>query len=144
MPIRTQAKRDRDPSYKRSPRILGQWAEGVVRGLVQHACTAPGQKGDAVSPNRAQAYRRVIHTLDDLGPSKLLAEEQERIREAMDTLIFCSSLSDDLGARNALEDAGSLCRSLVESGRWEEITAMRLLDDLYGCGPELEPVVEVA
>jgi hypothetical protein len=97
-----------------------------------------------MSPNRAQAYRRVINTLDDLGPSKLQAVEQDRIREAMDTLIFCAELSGDGGARQALEDAGSLCRSLVESGRWEEITAMRLLDDLYGCGPEPEPAVEVA
>jgi hypothetical protein len=95
-----------------------------------------------VSPNRAQSYRRVIRTLDDLGPSKLQSTEQERIRDAMDTLIFCSSLTDDPGAQQALEDAGSLCRTLVESGRWQEITAMRLLDDLYGCGPEPEPEAE--
>ena len=68
-----------------------------------------------MSPNRAKSYQRVIRTLDDLGPSKLQSTEQDRIRDAMDTLIFCPSLTDDAGAQRALEDAGSLCRTLVEN-----------------------------
>ncbi len=89
-----------------------------------------------MSPERAQAYRRVIQTLDQLGPSKLWREEQERIRYAADTLIFCADLATDEAARDALEDAGRLCSALVESGRWESKTAARLTSDLSECGPE--------
>jgi hypothetical protein len=88
-----------------------------------------------MSPDRTHSYRRVIQTLNELGPSKLLAGEQERIRDAADNLIFSSDLAGDPAARQALEDAHELCRALVESGRWEQVTATRLADDLYGCGP---------
>ena len=37
---------------------------------------------------RTQAYGRVVKTLDELGPSKLLPAEQARIREAADCLFF--------------------------------------------------------
>jgi hypothetical protein len=89
-----------------------------------------------VSPERTQAYQRVIQTLDQLGPSKLWGDEQERIRYAADTLIFSANLIEDEAARDSLEDAGRLCSALVESGRWESITAARLASDLSECGPE--------
>lgn len=89
-----------------------------------------------MSPERTQAYRRVITTLDQVGPSKLWSEEQERIRFAADTLIFSFDLVRDGAARDALEDAGRLCAALVESGRWESVTAARLASDLSECGPE--------
>jgi hypothetical protein len=89
-----------------------------------------------VSPERTQAYRRVITTLNELGPSKLWAGERERIRYAADTLIFSADLIEDEAARDALEDAGRLCSSLVQSGRWESVTAARLASDLSECGPE--------
>jgi hypothetical protein len=88
-----------------------------------------------MSPERTLAYRRVINILTDLGPSKLLGGEQDRIRLAADNLIFSSDLLEDLAAREALEDAESLCRALVESGRWEQVTATRLATDLHECGP---------
>jgi hypothetical protein len=88
-----------------------------------------------MSPERAQAYRRVTQTLEDLGPAKLLDHEQEQIRFAADGLIFSSDLAEDEAAREALDAAESLCGALVQSGRWEQITATRLLDDLYACGP---------
>lgn len=88
-----------------------------------------------MSPNRTQAYRRVIHTLDELGPSKLQPAEQDRVRLAADNLIFSSDLTTDAAALAALEDIHSLCDLLVESGRWEPITAARLADDLRQCGP---------
>jgi hypothetical protein len=94
-----------------------------------------------MSPKRTQAYRRVIHTLEQLGPSKLLAGEQDRIRYAADNLIFSSDLGADVAAQEAMDDAGRLCRALVESGRWEQVTAARLADDLYACGPA--PVAEL-
>jgi hypothetical protein len=91
-----------------------------------------------MSPERTQAYKRVMRTLSDLGPSKLLADEQERIRSAADTLIFCSGLSDEPAADQATADADELCRDLVASGRWERVTAERLANDLRACGPRAD------
>ena len=88
-----------------------------------------------MSPERTQAYRRVMHTLDDLGPSKLLADEQDRVRHAADSLIFSSDASADSAAQEALADTELLCHSLVDSGRWEQVTADRLGADLRACGP---------
>ena len=88
-----------------------------------------------MSPERTNAYRRVIHTLDELGPSKLQSVEQDRIRHAADNLIFSSDLGD-AAAREALDDAGELCAALVDSGRWEPVTAARLEHDLRACGPD--------
>jgi hypothetical protein len=87
-----------------------------------------------MSPERTQAYRRVIRTLEELGSTKLLGEEQDRFREAADTLIFSSEPLDQ-EALGALSDAERLCRALVDSGRWQEVTAMRLADDVADCGP---------
>jgi len=78
-----------------------------------------------------------MHTLDELGPSKLLDEEQDRIRHAADNLIFASDMEDQDGpAHAALDDTVRLCRSLVDSGRWEKVTAAQLGSDLRACGPE--------
>jgi hypothetical protein len=88
-----------------------------------------------MSPERTQAYRRVLQTLQDLGPSKLLDGEQERIRSAADSLIFSSGLEDDPAAREALDDVEHLREALVQSGRWEQVTAARLAGDLCECGP---------
>jgi hypothetical protein len=89
-----------------------------------------------MSPERTNAYRRVMRTLDELGPSKLLSSEQERIRHAADNLIFSADLGDDGAARDALRDTGGLCAALVDSGRWEPATAERLEHDLRACGPD--------
>ena len=89
-----------------------------------------------MSPERSQAYRRVMHTLGDMGPSKLLESEQQRIRYAADNLIFSTDLVGDAGAVEALEDVEALCRILVASGRWEHDTASRLADDVFQCGPD--------
>jgi hypothetical protein len=88
-----------------------------------------------MSPERTQAYRRITQTLRELGPSKLLDSEQDRIRSAADSLIFCADLAHDAAARMSLEDVEKLCRSLVDCGRWEHVTAMRLSDDVWDCGP---------
>jgi hypothetical protein len=96
------------------------------------------QEVHAMSPERTQAYKRVMRTLTEIGPSKLLADEQERVRDAADTLIFSSGLSDEQAAIDALADADELCRDLVASGRWERVTAARLAQDLRGCGARAE------
>jgi hypothetical protein len=97
-----------------------------------------------MTPERAHAYRRVMDTLTEVGPSKLLAGEQDRIRHAADTLLFSQDLLEDLGAHDALEDVERLCRGLVDSGRWQLKTAMRLADDVSQCGPTLLPEFKAA
>jgi hypothetical protein len=97
-----------------------------------------------MTPERARAYRRVIRTLEELGPSKLLGGEQDRIRYAADNLIFSRDVLDDPAAREALEDVERLCRDLVDSGRWEHVTAARLAEDVSQCGPTLLPELKAA
>jgi hypothetical protein len=97
-----------------------------------------------MSPERATAYRRVIKTLEDMGPSKLLEREQQRIRYAADNLIFSTDISNDPDALEAVNDVEELCRTLVESGRWEQVTAERLADDVLQCGPVVPVVLQAA
>jgi hypothetical protein len=84
-----------------------------------------------------------MKTLGDVGPAKLLGEEQDRIRHAADNLIF-SQTPDDESATTALADVESLCRALVDSGRWERASAMKLADDVAECGPARELELEAA
>jgi len=81
---------------------------------------------------RTQAYGRVIQTLSELGPTKLLPAEQARIRDAADTLIFASTPEE---AREALRDMGALAEHLLGTGRWLEERVDTLVADLLGCGP---------
>ena len=81
---------------------------------------------------RALAYGRVVHTLEEIGATKLQAPEQERIRDAADTLLFTESPDD---ARAALVDVHELTDHLLEVDRWTPERAERLLDDLTECGP---------
>jgi hypothetical protein len=97
-----------------------------------------------MSPDRANAYQRVLRTLEELGPSKLQPNEQERIRYAADSLIFCADVLEDDATRDSLEDTELLFEVLVESGRWERVTADKLVDDLRGCGPELPIELQAA
>ncbi len=97
-----------------------------------------------MSPERSNAYRRVMKTLEDIGPSKLLESEQQRIRYAADNLIFAGDLSSDIEAQEALADVEALCAALVESGRWEQISAGRLAADVYECGPVSPAILQAA
>jgi hypothetical protein len=97
-----------------------------------------------MTSERTAAYRRVLETLSELGPAKLLGEEQDRIRYAADNLIFSSDLCEDEAALGALTDIEQLCGALVESGRWELVTATRLADDLAACGPSQVAVLSAA
>jgi hypothetical protein len=90
-----------------------------------------------MTTERTQAYGRVVKTLEDIGPVKLLASEQHRIREAADSLIFAADLDE---ARAALEDISDLSEHLVASGRWSHTMADGLVNDLLACGP-LTPTV---
>jgi hypothetical protein len=84
--------------------------------------------------DRAKAYRRVVATLRDLGPAKLLPSEQACIRDAADTLLFCSDL-DGEDARTAFAGAATLTDCLTDAGRWTGWRARRLLDDIWACSP---------
>jgi hypothetical protein len=80
-----------------------------------------------------------MQTLADAGADKLLDSESTQIREAADELIFSLDLVDGCDAADALEDVARLCRRLVESERWEQTAAMRLANDVAGCGPGEPP-----
>ena len=90
-----------------------------------------------MTSERTQAYGRIVKTLEELGPVKLLASEQERIRDAGDILIFAEGSDDHVIA--AIDDIRSLADHLVESGRWTEERALLLVDDIAATGP-LAPV----
>jgi hypothetical protein len=85
-----------------------------------------------MTSDRTQAYGRVVKTLEDLGPAKLQPAEQDRIREAADTLIFAADLEE---ARSTLADVEALTEHLVASGRWTAERAEELAADLLACGP---------
>ncbi len=89
-----------------------------------------------MTSERTQAYGRVLRTLEDVGPTKLHESEQERIRDAADTLIFATTLEE---AREALEDVDALAEHLVATDRWSEERAAELARDVLACGP-LAPV----
>ena len=97
-----------------------------------------------MTPERAHAYQRVIQTLKDMGPSKLLGEEGERIRYVADTLIFSRDLAQDAPAREAMAGIERLRRALVDSGRWEQAAAMRLANDVSQSGSALLPDLRAA
>jgi hypothetical protein len=84
---------------------------------------------------RANAYRRVVQTLRDLGPAKLWPAEQTCIREAADALLFCRDLHRDVAAREALGAVAVLSDDLIDTERWTPRRAQRLLDDVWACGP---------
>jgi hypothetical protein len=85
-----------------------------------------------MTSDRTQAYGRVVKTLEDIGPAKLQPAEQDRIREAADTLIFAADLDE---AREGMADVETLAEHLVASDRWSEERAKQLVDDLLACGP---------
>ena len=80
-----------------------------------------------------------MRTLEDVGPAKLNESERERVRQAADTLFFAEDLGSDAEAREAVSDVTALARHLVESDRWLDETARKLLQDVLATGP-LAPV----
>jgi hypothetical protein len=127
------------------PEIFGQLANGSGRGHAHDDEVATSiEEESEMNHERAYAYQRVMRTLEELGPSKLLDGEQDRIRYAADNLIFSRVLTDDVAALDALDDVERLCRGLVQSGRWEAKTATRLADDVSQCGPAMSTELKAA
>lgn len=87
-----------------------------------------------MNSERAQAYGRVVKTVDELAAAKLQPLEAQRIRTAADTLLFCETI-DAPGAREALEDMEALTGHLVDADRWSPERAAALAEDVAACGP---------
>ena len=84
---------------------------------------------------RAQAYGRVMKTLEDMGAAKLHDLERHRIRSAADALLFAAP--DDPAALDELTGVEQMLRHLADSGRWSTQRANELSDDVAACGPAL-------
>ena len=87
-----------------------------------------------MTSDRARAYGRLMHTIEEVGPSKLQPVEVARLREAADTLLFSEDPTAP-GVREALDDVESLARHLEETERWTEERAAELVDAVAECGP---------
>lgn len=88
-----------------------------------------------MTSERAQAYGRVTATLAEIGPTKLQAAEQDVLRDAADTLLFCEDVAGDAAAQEALASVDALLDRLVESDRWTIERAEDLRRDVEACGP---------
>ncbi len=88
-----------------------------------------------MTSERAQAYGRMVNTIQDLGATKLHTDEQQTVRDAADALFFCEDLAADRPAREALDAFHRLVDRLVESERLLPETAGRLAADVEACGP---------
>ena len=69
-----------------------------------------------------------------LGRAALWPAEQTCLREAADTLLFCTEPDAD-GAQVALAAVAALTDDLIDAERWTAERAQRLLDDIWACGP---------
>jgi hypothetical protein len=88
-----------------------------------------------MNSERAQAYGRLMKTLGRLRGAKLHAHEEETVREAADTLLFCEDLETDASAQEALSAFHALTDRLLESERITPELAHRLTAELEDCGP---------
>ncbi len=93
-----------------------------------------------MTTNRARAYGRVMTLIDELGPAKLHADEQQAIRDAADALLFALDVSSNPDAKDALDNLDQLMDRLVASDRVISETADTILDAVEACGPATEPL----
>ncbi len=93
-----------------------------------------------MTTNRARAYGRVMTLIDELGPAKLHADEQQTIRDAADALLFAFDVASDPDAKAALDELDQTMDRLVAAERLIPETADQLLDAVEGCGPATEPL----
>ncbi len=88
-----------------------------------------------MNSDRTQAYGRVVKALNDLADSKLHPEEQQIVREAADSLLFCEDMASDPAAELALGELYELTDRLVENDRMSSEATLRLTADVEACGP---------
>jgi hypothetical protein len=88
-----------------------------------------------MTPERSQAYGRLMKTVSAHGEGGLEPAEQEILREAADALFFCEDIALDDDAREALARVSDLAGQMVGAERWEPEFAERVMEDLEACGP---------
>ena len=88
-----------------------------------------------MTPERSQAYGRLMAVVSAEGEGALDAAEQQVIRDAGDALFFCEDIALDDDARDALARVSDLAGQLVGAERWDPELAERVLQDLEDCGP---------
>ena len=93
-----------------------------------------------MTTNRARAYGRVMTLLEQLGPAKLHADEQQAVRDAADALLFTPDVASDPEAKAALNHLDEMMERLVDSERLIPETADAVLDAVEACGPQTEPL----
>ena len=93
-----------------------------------------------MTTNRARAYGRVMTLIDELGPAKLHADEQQAIRDAADALLFALDVASDPEAKDALNRLDDVMDRLVAGERLIRETADTVLDAVEACGPATEPL----
>jgi hypothetical protein len=90
---------------------------------------------EAVTPERSQAYGRLMTVISAEGDTELTAAEKEVLREAGDALFFCEDVALDDDAREALSRVSDLAGQLVGAERWDPELAEQVLQDLEDSGP---------
>ena len=88
-----------------------------------------------MTPERSQAYGRLMQIVSADGEGALQPAEQQVLREAGDALFFCEDLALDDDARDALSRVTDLAGQLVGAERWDPELAERVMEDLEACGP---------
>ncbi len=88
-----------------------------------------------MTPERSQAYGRLMRAISATGDAALEPAEQEILREAADALFFCEDIALDDDARDALARVSDLAGQLVGAERWDPELAEQVLRDLESCGP---------
>ena len=90
---------------------------------------------ERVTPERSQAYGRLMSVVSAEGDGALSPAEQETLREAGDALFFCADVALDDEAREALSRVSDLAGQLVGAERWDPELAEQVLQDLEDAGP---------
>ena len=88
-----------------------------------------------MTPERSQAYGRLMRAIAATDDASLEPAEQEILREAGDALFFCEDIALDDDARGALARVSDLTGQLVGAERWDPELAEQVLRDLEACGP---------
>lgn len=87
-----------------------------------------------MTAERSRSYAELMAWVRDLSGVKLHADEEERVRDAADTLVLATETGGEVD--RALADVEDLAAHLVGTGRWEPDTAQRLVDGVAACGPQ--------
>ena len=93
-----------------------------------------------MTTNRARAYGRVMNLIEELGPAKLHADEQQAVRDAADALLFTTDVASDADAKAALNHLDDVMQRLVDGERLIPETSDAILDAVEACGPQTEPL----